>query len=414
MSHVTAMPNENVVAWIRSKFMLLGNDLDERGRRRWAATEALSLGRGGIAAVAEATGLSDRTIRNGLHELRGDEELEAGRQRKPGAGRKSRADEQPTLLAALEGLVEPTSRGDPISPLRWTCKSLVNLADELSQQGFAVSHPTVGQLLKQSGYSLQANRKTREGKDHPDRDAQFQHINRRVAAYGRGGRPAVSVDPKKKEPLGNKKNAGREYRPKGQPIKVDTHDFPNPKLGKAVPYGVYDLAHNEAWVSVGITHDTAEFAVASIQQWWEQLGCQRYPAPSRLLITADSGGSNGNRNRLWKHELQRLADTTGLIIEVCHYPPGTSKWNKIEHRLFCHITRNWRGVPLVTHEVVVNLVSSTRTNEGLEVHCWLDEKAYPKGRKVGDKEFASLRIRRNKFHGEWNYEILPRPPTKLR
>jgi hypothetical protein len=408
------MPNENVVAWIRSKFMLLGNDLDERGRRRWAATEALSLGRGGIAAVAEATGLSDRTIRNGLHDLTGDEELDAGRQRKPGAGRKSRADEQPTLIAALEALVEPTSRGDPISPLRWTCKSLVNLADELSQQGFAVSHTTVGQLLKQSGYSLQANRKTREGKDHPDRDAQFQHINRRVAAYGRGGRPAVSVDTKKKEPLGNKKNAGREYRPKGQPIKVDTHDFPTPKLGKAVPYGVYDLAHNEAWVSVGITHDTAEFAVASIQQWWEQLGCQRYPTPSRLLITADSGGSNGNRNRLWKHELQRWADTTGIIVEVCHYPPGTSKWNKIEHRLFCHITRNWRGVPLVTHEVVVNLVSSTRTNEGLEVHCWLDEKAYPKGRKVGEKEFASLRLRPNKFHGEWNYEILPRPPTKLR
>jgi transposase len=408
------MPNENVVAWIRSKFMLLGNDLDEGGRRRWAATEALSLGRGGIAAVAEATGLSDRTIRNGLHDLTGDEELDAGRQRKPGAGRKSRADEQPTLIAALETLVEPTSRGDPISPLRWTCKSLVNLADELSQQGFAVSHTTVGQLLKQSGYSLQANRKTREGKDHPDRDAQFQHINRRVAAYGRGGRPAVSVDTKKKEPLGNKKNAGREYRPKGQPIKVDTHDFPTPKLGKAVPYGVYDLAHNEAWVSVGITPDTAEFAVASIQQWWEQLGCQRYPAPSRLLITADSGGSNGNRNRLWKHELQRWADTTGIIVEVCHYPPGTSKWNKIEHRLFCHITRNWRGVPLVTHEVVVNLVSSTRTNEGLEVHCWLDEKAYPKGRKVGEKEFASLRLRPNKFHGEWNYEILPRPPTKLR
>lgn len=414
MSHVTAMPNENVVAWIRSKFIQLGHDLDERGRRRWAATEALSLGRGGIAAVAEATGLSDRTIRNGLHELTGDEELDPRRQRKPGAGRKSRADEQPTLIAALEALVEPTSRGDPISPLRWTCKSLVNLAEELAQQGFAVSHTTVGQLLKQSGYSLQANRKTREGKDHPDRDAQFLHINRRVAAYRRGGRPAISVDTKKKERLGNKKNVGREYRPKGKPVEVDTHDFPNPKVGKAVPYGVYDLAHNEAWVSVGITHDTAEFAVASIAQWWEQLGCQRYSSPSRLLITADSGGSNGNRNRLWKHELQRLADTTGMIIEVCHYPPGTSKWNKIEHRLFCHITRNWRGVPLVTHEVVVNLVSSTRTNEGLEVHCWLDEKIYPKGRKVSDKEFASLRIRRNKFHGDWNYEILPRTPTKLR
>jgi transposase len=414
VAHVRAMPEENVVAWLRSKFGLLVNDLDERGRRRWAATEALSLGRGGIAAVAEATGLSDRTIRNGLQELTRDEALDPGRQRRPGAGRKSRVDEQPTLIAALEALVEPTSRGDPVSPLRWTCKSLVNLADELSQQGFAVSHTTVGQLLKQSGYSLQANRKTREGKDHPDRDAQFVHINRRVAAYRRGGRPAISVDTKKKEPLGNKKNGGREYRPKGKPIEVDTHDFPNPKVGKAVPYGVYDIAHNEAWVSVGITHDTAEFAVAAIAQWWEQLGCQRYPAPSRLLITADSGGSNGNRNRLWKRELQRLADTTGMIIEVCHYPPGTSKWNKIEHRLFCHITRNWRGVPLATYEVVVNLVSSTRTSAGLEVHCWLDEKAYPKGRKVSEQEYAAIRLRRNKFHGDWNYEILPRTPPNFR
>jgi transposase len=408
------MPDENVAAWIRSKFILLGNDLDERGRRRWAATEALSLGRGGVAAVAEATGLSDRTIRNGIQELKSREILDPGRQRRPGAGRKSRADEQPTLIVALEALVEPTSRGDPVSPLRWTCKSLAKLADELAQQGFVVSHTTVGQLLKQAGYSLQANRKTREGKDHPDRDAQFAHLNRRVAAYGRGGRPAVSVDTKKKEPLGNKKNGGREYRPKGKPIEVDTHDFPDPKVGKAVPYGVYDIAHNEAWGSVGIPHDTAEFAVASIEQWWEQLGCQRYPSPARLLITADSGGSNGHRNRLWKHELQRLADAIGIIIEVCHYPPGTSKWNKIEHRLFCHITRNWRGVPLATYEVVVNLVSSTRTKEGLEVHCWLDEKAYPKGRKISDKEYAAIRIRRSTFHGDWNYEILPRPPKKLR
>lgn len=408
------MPDENVVAWLHSKFLLLGNDLDERGRRRWAATEALSLGRGGIAAVAQATGLSDRTIRNGIDELTHGQELSPGRQRKPGAGRKARVDEHPPLLAALEALVEPTSRGDPISPLRWTCKSLANLAEELAQQGFAVSHTTVGHLLKQAGYSLQANRKTREGKDHPDRDAQFAHINRRVAAYRRGGRPAISVDTKKKEILGNKKNGGREYRPKRKPLEVDTHDFPNPKVGKAVPYGVYDLAHNEAWVSVGITHDTAEFAVASIAQWWEQLGCQRYVSPSRLLITADSGGSNGNRNRLWKHEWQRLADTTGMSIEVCHYPPGTSKWNKIEHRLFCHITRNWRGVPLVTHEVVGNLVSSTRTNAGLEVHCWLDENAYLKGRKVSETEYAAIRLRRNKFHGDWHYEILPRPSQHLR
>jgi transposase len=412
--HVRAMPNENVVAWIRSKFIRLRNDLNEQGRRRWAATEALSLGRGGIAAVAEATGLSDRTIRNGLQDLTRGEVLAPGRQRQPGAGRKSQVHGQPTLLAALEALVEPTSRGDPMSPLRWTCKSLVNLADELCQQGFVVSHTTVGQLLKHSGYSLQANRKTREGRDHPDRDAQFAHINRRVAAYGRGGRPAISVDTKKKEPLGNKKNGGHEYRPKGKPRAVDTHDFPDPKVGKAVPYGVYDIAHNEAWVSVGITHDTAEFAVASIEQWWNQLGCPRYPTATRVLITADSGGSNGHRTRLWKQELQRLADTTGRIIEVCHYPPGTSKWNKIEHRLFCHITRNWRGIPLTTYEVVVNLVSSTRTKEGLAVHCWLDEKAYPKGRKVSAQEYAALRIRRNKFHGDWNYEILPRAAKQLR
>jgi transposase len=414
MLHVRAMPDEKVVAWLHSKLLLLGNDLDERGRRRWAATEALSLGRGGIAAVAQATGLSDRTIRNGIGQLTHGVVIDSWRQRKPGAGRKARVDEQPTLLAALEALVEPTSRGDPIAPLRWTCKSLMNLAAELAQQGFAVSHTTVGLLLKQTGYSLQANRKTREGKDHPDRDAQFAYINRRVMAYRRGGRPAISVDTKKKEILGNKKNGGREYRPKGKPIEVDTHDFPHPKVGKAVPYGVYDLARNEAWVSVGITHDTAEFAVASITRWWEQLGSQRYAAPSRLLITADSGGSNGNRNRLWKHELQRLADATGLIVEVCPYPPGTSKWNKIEHRLFCHITRNWRGVPLVTHEVVVNLVSSTRTNTGLEVHCWLDEKGYAKGRKVSEAEYAAIRLRRNKFHGDWNYEILPRPTKNLR
>jgi Rhodopirellula transposase DDE domain len=402
------MPDVNVVAWIRSKFGLLVNDLDERGRRRWAATEALSLGRGGIAAVAEATRLSDRTSRNGIQELSGSEVVDPGRPRRPGAGRRSRAEEPPTLIAALAALVEPTSRGDPVAPLRWTWKSWGKLAAELSQQGFAVSHPTVGQRLKHSGSSLPATRKTREGKDHPDREAQFAPLNRRGAAYGRGGRPALSVATKKKEPLGHKKNGGREERPKGKPVEVDTHDFPDPKVGKAVPSGVYDLAHNEAWVSVGITQDTAEFAVASSAQWGDHLGCQRYPSPGRLLITAESGGSKGQRTRLWKQELPRRADTTRLLIEVCPYPPGTSKGNKIEPRLFCHITRNWRGVPLATYEVVVNLVSSTRTSAGLEVHCWLEEKGYAKGRKVSEQEFAAIRIRRNKFHGDWNYEILPR------
>jgi len=402
------MPDANVVEWIRDKYAALVQDLDERGRRRWAATEAVSLGRGGIAAVAAATGLSDRTVRNGIQELRAGQSLSPDRQRKPGGGRKRREAEQPQLVSALEALIEPTVRGDPQSPLRWTCKSVTNLASELQQQGFHVGRTKVSELLRAAGYSLQANRKTREGTDHPDRDAQFEHINRRVRASRRGGRPAISVDTKKKENLGNKKNPGREHRRKGSPVEVDTHDFPDPKRGKAVPYGVYDMAHNEAWVSVGINHDTAEFAVAAIRQWWQQLGQERYQQPRRLLITADAGGSNGHRNRLWKLELQHLADATGMTIEVCHFPPGTSKWNKIEHRLFCHITRNWRGVPLETHEIVVNLISSTRTNKGLEVHCRLDENMYEKGRKVTDEDYASIRIRRHKFHGDWNYEIIPR------
>lgn len=402
------MPEANVVEWIHDKYVALMGDLDERGRRRWAAIEAVSLGWGGIAAVAQATGMSDRTIRNGIGELRSGNPLPANRQRRPGAGRVAREEEQPDLMDALECLVEPASRGDPMSPLRWSCKSTRVLASELKRQGFQVSHTKVAELLKRKGYSLQANRKTREGKQHPDRNAQFEHINRRVTACQRRGQPAVSVDTKKKEVLGNRKNAGRTYRPKGKPQEVDTHDFPDATLGKAIPYGVYDLDSNEAWVSVGIDHDTAEFAVASIAQWWKRLGRKRYGASARrLLITGDSGGSNGHRNRLWKAELQRFANRTGLIVEVCHFPPGTSKWNKIEHRLFCHITRNWQGVPLETHEIVVNLIGSTRTEEGLEVHAWLDEREYPKGRKVTEAEFEELHIRRNTFQGDWNYEIHP-------
>ncbi len=280
------------------------------------------------------------------------------------------------MRQAIERLIEPSERGDPQSPLRWTCKSLTNLQAQLKQQGHPLSRTKLAKILKELGYSLQGNRKTREGKDHPDRDLQFEHIARRVRAYRHGGRPAISVDTKKKEVLGTKANAGQEYRPKGEPLAVDTHDFPDKKLGKAVPYGVYNIAKNEAIVSIGISHDTAEFAVESIRRWWYELGQLRYAKPHRLLITADSGGSNGHRSRLWKLKLQRLADEIGMKIEVCHYPPGTSKWNKIEHRLFCHITRNWRGVPLETHQVVVNLVSSTRTNQGLEVHCWLDGNLY--------------------------------------
>jgi len=401
------MPEAAIVERIRAKFVTLAGELDERGRRRWAATEAVSLGWGGIAAVAEATGVSDRTIRNGIQELTAAAPLPGDRQRRPGAGRRAREVEQPALIATLEALVEPATRGDPMTPLRWTCKSARTMAAELKRQGFQVGRTKVAELLKRKGYSLQANRKTREGKQHPDRNAQFEHINRRVMACQRRGQPAVSVDTKKKEVLGNRKNPGRTYRRKGKPREVDTHDFPDAKLGKAVPYGVYDLANNDAWVSVGIDHDTAEFAVASISEWWKRMGRKRYPRAKRLLITGDSGGSNGHRNRLWKVELQRFATRTGLIVEVCHFPPGTSKWNKIEHRLFCHITRNWQGIPLETHEIVVNLIGSTRTTQGLEVHAWLDEREYPKGLTVSKDEFAALHIRRNAFQGDWNYEIHP-------
>lgn len=401
------MPDAAIVKGIRRKYNALVDDLDERGRRRWAATEAESIGRGGIAAVAEATGISDRTVRNGISEIREGHAALAGRQRREGAGRKRLEVGQPDLVKAIESLVEPSERGDPQSPLRWTCKSLTNLQAELRTQGFSIGRVKISEVLRALGYSLQGNRKTREGKNHADRDAQFKHINKRVKAYRRNGRPAISVDTKKKENLGNKANVGREYRPRGAPREVDTHDFPDKKKGKAIPYGVYDIDQNEAWVSIGISSDTGEFAVESIRRWWMELGRKRYRKPTRLLITADAGGSNGHRNRLWKLELQGLANETGMVIEVCHYPPGTSKWNKIEHRLFCHITRNWRGVPLETYQVVVNLVGSTRTSKGWEVHCWLDEGQYLKGRKITKSEMHAVRLRRNAFHGDWNYEILP-------
>lgn len=402
------MTDSHVIEWIREKFLAMAPNLDERGRRLWAATEARSLGWGGITAVAAATGMSDRTIRTGIRELEDPRPLSPGRQRRPGGGRKSREQEQPDLVDALEALLEPDFRGDPQSPLRWTCKSTRMLAEALHGQGFEVSHSKVGHLLKAQGYSLQSNRKTREGKQHPDRDAQFAHIAKRVKAQQRRGQPALSVDTKKKEVLGKLKNPGKTYRPRGKPVAVDVHDFPDPQLGKAIPYGVYDLQHNEAGVSIGITHDTAEFAVAAIRRWWRKMGSKRYTSPRRLLITADSGGSNGSRNRLWKLMLQEFADETGMIVEVCHFPPGTSKWNKIEHRLFCHITRNWQGVPLETLEVIVQLIGSTRTREGLQVHAWTDEKHYHKGRKVTQAEIAELHIKPHAFHGEWNYEIHPR------
>jgi hypothetical protein len=402
------MQDATTIEAIRHKFCALAGDLDERGRRRWAAVEARALGRGGITALASATGMSDRTIRSGLRELDDPNAAPAHRQRRLGGGRKSLNHHQPGLTEALDRLIDPTARGSPTGPLRWTCKSTRQLADALRTQGFVIGASAVRQRLAALGYSLQANRKTREGKQHPDRDGQFRYIQRRIGARKRRREPAISVDTKKKELLGNHKNAGRTYRPAGTPIEVDVHDFPDPTRGKAVPYGVYDIHENEAGVSVGISHDTAEFAVAAIRRWWERLGRRKYGAARRLLVTADSGGSNGLRSRLWKVELQKWADETGMIVEVCHYPPGTSKWNKIEHRLFCHMTRTWRGEPLETVAVVVESINATTTATGLEVHAWLDECEYQKGRKVSDDELAECRIVRHEFHGDWNYEIHPR------
>lgn len=393
---------------LRQKYFHLLDDLDERGRRRWAATEARALGYGGIAAVAAATGLSDRTIRTGLAELDDPNPLASHRQRRSGGGRKPAAITQPGLPAALERLIEPLTLGSPTNPLRWTIKSTHTLAAELQTQGFAASSTSVRRMLAALGYSLQANRKTREGTQHPDRDGQFHHIHDRVTARKRRGEPAISVDTKKKEVLGNLKNPGSTWRPTGDPAKVKTHDFPDPKLGKAVPYGVYDIHDNSAGVSVGVSHDTAEFAVEAIRRWWEKLGRAKYPQAKRIVVTADSGGSNSSRSRLWKVEMQRWADETGLIVEVCHYPPGTSKWNRIEHRLFCHITKNWRGVPLETLEVVVESIGATTTKAGLAVHAWLDRAAYQKGRTVSHEDLAACDIRYDEYHGEWNYEFHPR------
>lgn len=393
---------------IRRKYIELLDDLDERGRRRWAAVEARALGRGGIATVARATRLSDRTIRTGLKELSQGDEIGTHRQRRAGGGRKSLKQTQPGLQNALDRLIEPTTRGSPTNPLRWTIKSTQQLAKELRNQEYEVSATTVRRMLSDLGYSLQGNRKTREGNQHPDRDGQFCHIADRVGAQKRRGEPAISVDTKKKEVLGNLKNAGQTYRPKGQPEEVKTHDFPDPKLGKAIPYGVYDIHTNEAGVSVGISHDTAEFAVAAIRRWWVQIGSIRYRNANRIVVTADSGGSNSSRSRLWKMELQNFADETGLIVEVAHYPPGTSKWNKIEHRLFCHITRNWRGRPLKTLEIVVESIGATTTEKGLEIHAWIDDEKYEKGKKVTKEQLSQCQIKPFDFHGEWNYEIHPR------
>jgi hypothetical protein len=397
--------NEREVA---ARFRRLEPWLDEHMRRLWAAAESAALGRGGISLVARASGISRRAIGVGLLELKQKPDA-AGRPKIPvrrrGGGRKKTLSKDPTLLRDLEKLVDPVTRGDPASPLRWTCKSLRRLAEELRQRGHSVSHVLVGELLHEQKYSLQANRKTTEGSSHPDRNAQFEHINAKAEEFLRLGEPAISVDTKKKEQVGDYKNGGREWRPKGQPELVRVHDFAKQK---DVPYGVYDLGQDAGWVNVGTDHDTAAFAVESIRRWWNTMGQSSYRKAQHLLITADSGGSNGSRVRLWKLELQKFADETGLEIAVCHFPPGTSKWNKIEHRLFSFITQNWRGKPLVSHEVIVNLIAATKTKTGLHVKSRLDTGKYPKGIKVSKEDFEAIHLRPDNFHGDWNYHIQPR------
>jgi transposase len=398
---------------VQEKYDKLAPLMDEQLRRRWAGCEALAIGRGGISAVARATGLSRNTIARGIQEVEETmpelaRRARNGLIRRPGGGRPTVASRDETLVEDLRRLLESTTRGDPTSPLLWTCKSTRHLAEELNAQGHSISHTTVEHLLWDMDYSLQANRKVREGASHPDRDAQFEHINSKVRRFQRRGQPTISVDTKKRELVGDFKNNGREWRPQGTPEPVRTHDFRDKVLGVAIPYGVYDLGRNEGWVSVGISHDTSEFAAASIRHWWQRMGRRVCPTARELLITADSGGSNGARRRLWKWCVQQLADAFGLSISVCHFPPGTSKWNKIEHRMFCHITENWRGHPLVSRAVIVNLIGHATTRQGLTIHAELDEETYPEGIKVSKAQFDAIRITRDKFHGDWNYTIEPR------
>jgi transposase len=401
---------ENAKA-IKKEFEDIAHLLDERRIRLWCAAKARSYnriyGRGGVMAVHKATHVSRPRIYLGIKEIKSEGKLEKSRIRKSGGGRKKVTEKQAGILEDLERLVEPLTRGDPESPLRWTCKSTYNLRNELIDQGYKISQPKVGKLLSDLGYSLQSNKKTREGKSHPDRNAQFEHINETVKIFQESGLPAISVDTKKKENIGNYANKGREYSKKGQPEEVEVYDFINKELGKVAPYGIYDLFRNEGFVNVGISKDTAEFAVNSIKTWWHEMGKAKYSHAKELLITADCGGSNGYRVKLWKVELQKLANETGMIINVCHFPPGTSKWNKIEHKMFSFISKNWRGKPLITRGTVVNLIGSTKTKSGLKIKVKLDENIYKTGRKITDKEFENVNIEQSDFHGEWNYKIKP-------
>jgi hypothetical protein len=409
------MIDSDIVARLREKFHAIRGELDERARRLWAAVEADALGYGGLKAVSEATGMAQSTIVRGQKELREprrspeSEGSQRMRIRRPGAGRKPITETDPGIVEALDALVEPTMRGDPMSPLRWTCKSTRVLAAELTKEGHKVSHTKVGELLEAQGYSLQGTSKQTEGSSqHPDRNEQFLHINDKVKAFQKREQPVISVDTKKKELVGDFANKGREYQPKGEPEKVRVHDFKDDELGKAIPYGVYDVTQNTGWVSVGVDHDTAEFAVESIGRWWRNMGRHTYPDATELLITADGGGSNGSRCRLWKRELQSLADTTGLAVTVCHFPPGTSKWNKIEHRMFSHISQNWRGRPLESVETIVNLIANTTTDSGLRIRAKVDRGNYATKIKVTDDEMSELQLEPDDFHGEWNYVIKPR------
>ena len=399
-------------AAIKLRYAALKPILDERGRRQFAAAEANSAGWGGIEALSRITSIARSTIGRGLNELYGDEPITADRIRRTGGGRRPLVLTDPTLLTDLKELVDPATRGDPETPLLWTAKSLRNLAAGLRELGHCISHNVVADLLRGLGYSLQANRKTREGTSHPDRNEQFLYINKKVKQALAAGEPAISVDTKKKELVGDFKNGGREYRPKGQPEQVRTHDFVIPELGRAAPYGVYDIGDNSGWVSVGIDRDTASFAVNAIRRWWKTMGRRRYPHATRLLITADCGGSNGVRVRLWKRELQNLATELDIPITICHLPPGTSKWNKIEHRLFSFITQNWRGKPLVSHQAIIQLIGATTTDTGLKVRCELDPKTYPTGVKVTNDEMNVINIVRHSFHGDWNYTIKPKPKIR--
>jgi len=397
---------------VAEKFSRLQSMMNEKLKRRWAACEAMAIGRGGISVVSRATGISRATIHKGVQEIEEGfpdlaDEIMGGRIRRPGGGRRRLAEHDAALESDLQKLVEPATRGEPTSPLLWTSKSTRKLAKELQKQGHDITYRTVARMLRELGFSLQANRKTREGTQHPDRDAQFQYINKKVRSFQRRGEPVVSVDAKKRELVGDFKNGGREWRPKGQPESVRTHDFRDKELGVAIPYGVYDQTQNNGWVSVGIDRNTAEFATESIRRWWRRMGSKTYPQATELLVTADAGGSNGARCRLWKVCLQELADELGIKITVCHFPPGTSKWNKIEHRMFSHTTENWRGQPLVSQAVIVNLIGNTTTEAGLTIKAQLDKNNYETGIKVSDETMAQLNIMKHKFHGDWNYTIAP-------